>query len=88
MWIHCLKEYDDLKGIAWRGQILDSQIVSAPVERGKKQGKTRQIEESLEPKGTISSIRMVFLWLWYSREQMSMTAKSMTTFGIRSSFRD
>ena len=39
MWIHCLKEYDDLKGIAWRWQILDSQTVSAPVKGEKNREK-------------------------------------------------
>lgn len=35
MWARCLREYDDLKGIAWRWQILDSHTVSAP-ENGEK----------------------------------------------------
>jgi hypothetical protein len=39
MWIHCLEEYDDLKGIAWRWQILDSQTVSAPVKGEKNREK-------------------------------------------------
>jgi putative transposase len=39
MWIHCLREYDDLKGIAWRWQILDSQTVSSPVKGGKNREK-------------------------------------------------
>jgi len=39
MWIHCLKEYDELKGIAWRWQILDSQTVSAPVKGEKNREK-------------------------------------------------
>ena len=39
MWAHCLREYDDLKGIAWRWQILDSHTVSAPVKGGKNREK-------------------------------------------------
>lgn len=39
MWIHCLKEYDELKGIAWRWQILDSQTVSSPVKGEKSRQK-------------------------------------------------
>jgi putative transposase len=39
MWVHCLREYDDLKGIAWRWQILDSQTVSAPVKGEKNREK-------------------------------------------------
>ena len=31
-WTHCLKEYDDLKGIKWEWQILDSQTVQSPVK--------------------------------------------------------
>lgn len=36
MWKACLQEYDELKGIRWDWQILDSQTVPAPVKRGKK----------------------------------------------------
>lgn len=39
MWAHCLREYDDLKGIAWRWQILDSQTVSSPVKGEKNRQK-------------------------------------------------
>lgn len=39
MWVHCLREYDDLKGIAWRWQILDSQTVSSPVKGEKNRQK-------------------------------------------------
>lgn len=39
MWVHCLREYDDLKGIAWRWQILDSQTISAPVKGEKNREK-------------------------------------------------
>ena len=37
MWAHRLREYDELKGITWRWQILDSHTVSAP-EKGEKTG--------------------------------------------------
>lgn len=36
LWFHCLSEYDDLVGIDWEWQILDSQTVAAPVKKGKK----------------------------------------------------
>jgi transposase len=36
MWKACLQEYDELRGIRWDWQILDSQTVSAPVKKGKK----------------------------------------------------
>ena len=32
IWKHCLKEYDDLKGIKWEWQILDSQTIQSPVK--------------------------------------------------------
>jgi len=32
IWKYCLKEYDDLKGIKWEWQILDSQTVQSPVK--------------------------------------------------------
>ena len=64
MWIHCLKEYDDLKGIAWRWQILGSQTVSAPV-KGEKTRKNLTDNGKLGTKRQ-SSIRMVFLWSKFS----------------------
>jgi transposase len=32
LWALCLREYDDLKGIDWRWQAVDSATVSAPVK--------------------------------------------------------
>lgn len=32
MWKYFLKEYDDLKGIKWKWQILDSQTVQSPIK--------------------------------------------------------
>ena len=43
MWQLCLKKYDELQGIEWEWQILDSQTVQSPVKGGK-QGKIQQIE--------------------------------------------
>ena len=34
LWTLCLKEYDDLKGIDWRWQSVDSATISAPVKGG------------------------------------------------------
>ena len=34
LWTLCLNEYDDLKGIDWRWQSLDSATISAPVKGG------------------------------------------------------
>lgn len=44
IWRKCLKHYDDLKGIDWRFQSMDSATVSAPVKGGTRPEKTRQIE--------------------------------------------
>jgi putative transposase len=32
MWKNCLEEYDELKGIKWEWQILDTQTVQSPVK--------------------------------------------------------
>jgi transposase len=52
IWRFCLEEYDDLKGIDWRWQIIDSSTVSAPVKGGIRRGKTPRIEENSAPSGT------------------------------------
>jgi transposase len=51
LWQECLREYDDLKGIAWRWQSLDSATVQAPVKRGSRQGKTPRIGVKAAPSG-------------------------------------
>jgi putative transposase len=39
IWRVCLKHYDDLRGIDWRFQSMDSATVSAPVKGGDQTGK-------------------------------------------------
>jgi len=39
MWKRCLKEYDELKGIKWEWQILDTQTVQAAVKGEKNREK-------------------------------------------------
>jgi len=39
MWKRCLKEYDELKGIKWEWQILDTQTVQSPVKGEKNREK-------------------------------------------------
>jgi transposase len=51
LWKQCLAEYDDVKGIDWEWQTVDSVTVSAPVKRGIVQGKTRRIGANKEPSG-------------------------------------
>ena len=53
IWRVCLQHYDDLKGIDWRFQSLDSATVSAPVKGGTKPEKTRPIAANWAPSGTI-----------------------------------
>ena len=43
LWRVCLKHYDDLRGIDWRFQSLDSATVSAPVKGGTKPDQTLRI---------------------------------------------
>lgn len=62
IWRACLKHYDDLKGIDWRFQSMDSATVSAPVKGGMKLEKTRQIEENWAPSGINSRTPTVSRW--------------------------
>jgi len=52
IWRVCLRHYDELRGIDWRFQSLDSATVSAPVKGGIKPGKTRPIGGNWAPNGT------------------------------------
>ena len=65
IWRECLKHYDDLKGIDWRFQSMDSATVSAPVKGGTRPEKTRQIEENWGRSGI--SLRMPTVFRWRSR---------------------
>jgi transposase len=62
IWCECLKHYDDLKGIDWRFQSLDSASVSAPVKGGTRPEKTRQTAANWAPSGTISRTPMASPW--------------------------
>jgi transposase len=42
LWKNSLDRYDELKGIDWKWQILDSQTIASPVKGAKKQGKTQR----------------------------------------------
>lgn len=44
LWKKSLERYDELKGIDWEWQVLDSQTISSPVKGAIKQAKTQQIE--------------------------------------------
>ncbi len=62
IWRVCLRHYDDLRGIDWRFQSLDSAIVSAPVKGGIKSGKTLRIVANSAPSGTCSRTRTASRW--------------------------
>ena len=67
IWRVCLKHYDNLKGIDWRYQALDSATVSAPVKGGTRPGKIRQTEGNRVPSGTICRTPRAFPWPSLSR---------------------
>ncbi len=67
MWRVCLRHYDDLRGIDWRFQSLDSAIVSAPVKGGIKPAKTLRIAANSAPSGTCSRTPTASRWRSHSR---------------------
>lgn len=52
LWARCLEEYDELKGIDWQWQALDSLTVPSPVKKGTQRGIIRPIEANSAPNGT------------------------------------
>ena len=62
MWRVCLKHYDDLRGIDWRFQSMDSATVSAPVKGGTKPEKTLRIAANWAPSGISSPTPRAFRW--------------------------
>ena len=73
MWRVCLRHYDDLRGIDWRFQSLDSAIVSAPVKGGIKPAKTLRIAANSAPSGTRSRTRTASRWRSHSRAPTGTT---------------
>lgn len=61
----CLEHYDDLQGIDWRFQSLDSATVSAPVKGGTRPEETQQIAGNWAPSGT--TFRTLTASHWRSR---------------------
>ena len=55
LWKLCLKEYDEIKGIDWEWQSVDSATVAAPVKGGIARGKTPRIGPSSGPSATCTS---------------------------------
>jgi len=62
LWRICLQHYDDLKGIDWRFQSLDSAIIPAPVKGATKPEETPQIGANWAPSGTTSPMPTGFRW--------------------------
>lgn len=62
LWQDCLKHYDDLQGIDWGFQSIDSATVSAPVKGGIRSEKTPPIAANWAPSGTISRMPMASRW--------------------------
>lgn len=62
IWRVCLEHYNDLKGIDWRFQSLDSATVSAPVKGGTRPEKTRRIVANWAPSATTSRMPTASRW--------------------------
>lgn len=73
IWRVCLKHYDDLHGIDWHFQSLDSATVSAPVKGGIKPAKTLRIEANWAPSDTCSPTRTASRWRSRSRAPTGTT---------------
>jgi len=73
IWRVCLQHYDDLKGIDWRFQSLDSATVSAPVKGGTRPEKTRQTAANWAPSGTTSRTPTASRWLRPCRARTGTT---------------
>ena len=73
IWRVCLKRYDDLKGIDWRFQSMDSATVSAPVKGGTRPEKTRRIAANWAPSGTCSPMPTASPWRSRSRAPTGTT---------------
>ena len=73
VWRACLNDYDDLHGIDWRFQSLDSATVSAPVKGGTKREKTLRTGANWVPNGTCSPTRTASLWPSHDPAPIDMT---------------
>ena len=73
IWRVCLKHYDDLQGIDWRFQSMDSATVSAPVQGGTKPEETLRIAANWAPNGTRSRTPTEFRWPSRSRAPTGTT---------------
>ena len=73
IWRVCLEHYDDLQGIDWRFQSMDSATVSAPVKGGIKRAPTLRIAANWAPSGTRSRTPTASPWRSHSPAQTGTT---------------
>jgi transposase len=73
VWRVCFQHYNNLQGIDWRFQSLDSATVSAPVKGGIKSEKTLRIEANWAPSGTCSRMPTASPWRSRSRALIGTT---------------
>ena len=66
IWRACLKHYDDLNGIDWRFQSMDSATVSAPVKGATKPARTPRIGANWAPSDMCLPTPRAFHWAWRS----------------------
>lgn len=62
IWRKCLQHYDDLRGIDWHFQSMDSVTVSAPVKGGTRLEKTPQIAANWAPSAICSRMPTASRW--------------------------
>jgi transposase len=62
LWKLCLEEYDDLRGIDWEWQSIDSATVPAPVKGGIARAGTPRTGASSARSATFMSTAMASLW--------------------------
>jgi transposase len=73
LWRRCLQEYDELQGVDWRWQSIDSAIVPAPVKRGPPSARTRRIAARTGRSATSGWIGRGSRWGSSSRRPIGMT---------------
>lgn len=77
LWRRCLAQYDDLKGIDWRWQSLDSVTIQAPVKGpvkgGSPSGRTRRTEARMGRSAMSGWIGRAAPWGWCCRPPTGTT---------------
>jgi transposase len=84
LWKKSLHRYDEIKGIDWRWQALDSQRISSAVQGAIRSGKTLRIAGNEERNGIASSSATVFLLPQFFRQRMLEIAEHIMRHGLQS----